>query len=60
MTAHIVITERWTRTDGWRRVGYGPWEPIDLTPYGGKVPIAFGNDVQWIMQEIWQEPGEQQ
>lgn len=37
----IIIEERWSRTSSERRIGNGPWEPIDLSVYGGQVPITF-------------------
>jgi hypothetical protein len=37
----VVIQERWTHASGERKIGDGPWEPIDLRLYDGKPPFAF-------------------
>lgn len=37
----ITVMERWTPTSGERKIGDGPWEPIDLSLYGGKTPFVF-------------------
>jgi len=51
----ITILEKWTRTEGWRKVGNGPWERIDLTPYGGIVPVVFLNPrIDWHITEYWE------
>jgi hypothetical protein len=57
MTDHIVIIERWTRKEGWRKVGNGSWEPIDLAAYGGRVPVVFLNDkIDWTETTMWEKP----
>jgi hypothetical protein len=47
MPDRITILERWTQTSGQRKIGDGPWEDIDLSLYGGRVPFVF-----------WKEPPE--
>ena len=41
MTA-ITIVERWSRKGGRRKIGTGPWNPIDVSMYPeGKPPILL-------------------
>ena len=53
---YVTVYERWYVHEerGQRKVGNGPWEEIDLSPFGGKKPIFYLNfpeDVQWVEEE---------
>jgi len=59
MTGYITIRERWYRDRGERKIGDGPWKPIDLSVYGGRVPVVFLNDrADWVETEKWVDPAE--
>jgi hypothetical protein len=51
----ILVLERWTPTSGQRKIGNGPWEAIDLSLYGGKVPfVTLDLELPYGWQrEIW-------
>lgn len=46
---YVIVTERWTQTEGWRKIGDGDWQPIDLTVFGGRVPFITLD----VMPEFW-------
>jgi hypothetical protein len=47
----VEIVEIFTRKKWFRRVGDGPLEEVDLTLYGGVVPVVFLDDkMEWVKQ----------
>lgn len=41
----VEVKEFWTRHAGWRKIGSGKWEPIEL--HGSLVPVLFLRWVDW-------------
>ena len=55
VTDHVIVQEKWTRTEGWRKVGHGEWEPIDLSCYGGRIPFVVLNpNIDWWQITTWE------
>lgn len=50
----ISVDDLFTRTEWFRRIDNGPWEKVDLTPYGGNVPVVFLKpDIDWVQERTW-------
>lgn len=41
MSDYITIQDRYTRTSWERKIGDGPWIPVDLVAWHGKAPIVW-------------------
>ena len=53
---YVTVYERWYVHEerGQRKIGDGPWEEIDLSPWGGRKPVVFlrlPEDVEWFEEE---------
>jgi hypothetical protein len=38
----------------YRRVGNGPWTRVDLSIFGGRLPVVWLKPVSWLITETWQ------
>jgi hypothetical protein len=39
---HVVVQDRYTLTEWWRKIDYGPWVQMDCSIYPqGKPPVVF-------------------
>jgi hypothetical protein len=49
----IVIHDLYIRNPPrwFRRIGNGPWEPVDLSLFGGKLPVVWLRPVDYLITE---------
>lgn len=55
----VVVRERYTRNPPkWeRRIADGPWREMDLSPFGGTLPVVWLNPhADWVEQEARVDP----
>lgn len=47
----VIVQDIYTESIWLQKIGDGPWKKIDLSVYGGKVPVVLGSKTSWSMTE---------